>query len=385
MVMSTNLPPPSSKLGARLPVSPSLLALAPRHLPNQRKERYQGGDVCVPFVQLAARDQSLVLNLYKTLRELLDSITDTSTTNSMKWQDVALWIQRQNLDALIDSVRELGDASHAEASGDKLAKAMHDVRGGPLSALLGRLQLFDHLPRTDDQLTTLFVLVRDHLKIMRSAITGLDDPRRDADRRPKSHDMRLMLEKWHGSVIGPKLRTQPIRMNVDCRYEGPLTECCLESAAIDRIFYNLATNACRHAAGDHIDMAIFPIPHPPGECLRFVLSNEVGDADAAYLNALIQSGGADSADKGTGLSLMALFAPQVSSTGSGFGLTVVADFVTGAFGLRDSREALRERYVGAILDGRTFRAWFHWPIASNNLPQRQLDDFHRPEQSLDEP
>ena len=189
------------------------------------------------------------------------------------------------------------------------------------------------------------------------------------------------MARWSG----PQSRAQPIHMNVDCRYEGTLTECCLESAAIDRIFYNLATNACRHAAGDHIDMAIFPIPEPPGECLRFVLSNEVGEADAAYLRALIQSGGADSFDKGTGLSLMALFAPKVSSTGSGFGLTVVADFVTGAFGLRDSREALRERYVGAILDGRTFRAWFHWPMASNNFPQRQLNDFHRPEQSLDEP
>ncbi len=67
-------------------------------------------------------------------------------------------------------------------------------------------------------------------------------------------------------------------MNVDCRYEGTMSECCLESAAIDRIFYNLATNACRHAAGDHIDMAIFPIPEPPGDCLRFVLSNEVDEA-----------------------------------------------------------------------------------------------------------
>ena len=132
-------------------------------------------------------------------------------------------------------------------------------------------------------------------------------------------------------------------------------------------------------------MAIFPLPGPPGECLRFVLSNEVSETDAVYLNALIQSGGADSADKGTGLSLMALFVPTVSSTGSGFGLTVVADFVASAFGLRSSREALRERYVGAILDGRTFRVWFHWPMASNNLPRRQINDFHRPDQSLDEP
>ncbi len=96
-------------------------------------------------------------------------------------------------------------------------------------------------------------------------------------------------------------------MNVDCRYEGTLTECCLESAAIDRIFYNLATNACRHAAGDHIDMAIFPIPEPPGECLRFVLSNEVSEADAVYLNALIQSGGADSAEQGNGPELDGTF------------------------------------------------------------------------------
>ena len=382
--MPTNLSSPSRQIDARTPVAESLLALAPLHLRNQRKERYQGDDLCIPLTRLAAHDQTLVLDLYKVLGELLYLIADTSTNNARKWQDTARWLERHHLDALIDEIRELGGASHALGSSEELSKAMHDVRGGPLSALLGRLQLFNHLPHDEEQLKTMFVLVRDHLKIMRSAITGLDDPRRDADRRPRSHDMRLMLEKWHGSVVGPHWR-QPIRMNVDCRYEGALTECCLESAAVDRIFYNLANNACRHATGDHIDMAIFPIPQAPGDCLRFVLSNEVSEADAAYLNALIQSGGADSADKGTSLSLMALFAPKVSSTGSGFGLTVVADFVTSAFGLRDSREALRERYVGAILDGRTFRTWFHWPMASNDLPRRQLNDFHRPEQSLDEP
>ena len=385
MVMPPKSPSFTRKLEARLPISESLLALAPLHLPNQRKERYQGDDLCIPLTSLASGDQTLVLDLYKILSELLYVIADSSTDDARKWQDVALWTERHVLNAFIDRVRELGNTSHAGAFSEELAKALHDVRGGPLSPLLGRLQLLSHLPRDEAQLKTLFVLVRDHLKIMRSAITGLDDPRRDADRRPKSHDIDLMLEKWHGSMVGPKWRQQPIRMNVDCRYEGTLTECCLESAAIDRIFYNLASNACRHAAGNHIDMAIFPIPKSPGDCLRFVLSNEVSEPDAVYLNALIQNGGADSADRGTSVSLMALFAPKVSSTGSGFGLTVVADFVTGAFGLRDNREALRERYVGAILDGRTFRAWFHWPMASKSLSQHQLNDFHRPELSLDEP
>ena len=228
------------------------------------------------------------------------------------------------------------------------------------------------------------MLVRDHLKIMRSAVTGLDDARRDADRQPKCHDMKLMLEKWHECVVGPKWHEQPVRMHVDCRYEGALTECCLESAAIDRIFYNLVNNACRHSAGARLDMTIFPVPEPPGECLRFVLSNEVDARDGTFLKALIQAGGADSVDMGINLSLLSLFEPAVSSTGSGFGLTVVADFVADAFGLRDRHEALRERYVGAILDGNTFRVWFHWPMATQDLPPK-LDDYHRPQQSLSEP
>ncbi len=62
----------------------------------------------------------------------------------------------------------------------------------------------------------------------------------------------------------------------------------------------------------------------------------------------------------------------------------MADFVAGAFGLRDRTEALHKRYVGAILDGQTFRVWFHWPTAHEGLPEK-LDDYHQPQQSLTEP
>ena len=103
--------------------------------------------------------------------------------------------------------------------------------------------------------------------------------------------------------------------------------------------------------------------------------------DAAFLRDLQNAGGGDSADKGLGLNLEGLFAPRISSTGSGFGLTVVADFVAGAFGLRDRAQALHERYVGAVLDGDIFRVWFHWPIAHETREQK-LDDYHRPDQSL---
>ena len=378
---------PISPTGRKSSSSPtpiqSLLALAPLHLPNLRQVRYVGDDACIALEKLAGHDQALLTGLYRTLGELLSALTDTATDDTGKWQEIGRWLKRHDLEVLIDGMREMGAASHAKDSSEILAKSMHDLRGGALSALLGRLQLVDRLPRTESELQTIFVLIRDHLKIMRNVLTGLDDPRRDADRTPKSHDARLILAKWHESIVGPKWRERPIQMMIDCQYEGALTECCLESAAIDRIFYNLANNACRHASSDCLDMAIFPVPAPPGECLRFVLSNEVGEADAKYLRGL-QPEGVDSVDNGTLQSLFTLFEPSVSSTGSGFGLTVVADFVASAFGLKGRKEALRDRYVGAVLEGRTFCVWFHWPMANSNLPPK-LDDFHRPKDSLSKP
>ncbi len=315
---------------------------------------------------------------------MLFRIANTATGDGEKWRAIHLWVKEKYLDGLIDEVRELGVASHEQKLDARMAKAMHDLRGGALSALLGRLQLLDRLPQTSEQLKTLFILTRDHLKIMRSALSDLDEARHAADLQPKSHAMHLILDKWKDSVVGPKWEERPVRMSVDCRYEGALTECCLESAAVDRIFYNLANNACRHVAGNRLDMVIFPTGEARQACLRFVLSNMVSEADAVLLRSLGQTAGVDGSDRGGSLSLGKLFEPEVSSTGSGYGLTVVADFVAGAFGLSDRQEALRERYVGAVLEGRTFRVWFHWPTASNDLPQKR-DDYHQPDESLSEP
>ena len=376
-------PPATARVDSdpRPPIPEGLLALAPLHLTNHRRTRYLGDDQCIASSALVERDRSLVRHIYEVLTELLLLISDQASNDARRWREVLRWAERHDPRLLVDEVRELGLASRAHHGDEAFAKSMHDVRGGALSALLGRLQLLDYLPHTPANLQALFVLARDHHKIMRSAVLGLDDDRREQDRLPRSHDARLILEKWHEAVVSPRRDGPAIRMFVDCRHQGALTECCLESAALDRIFYNLSANACRHGADHRLDMVIFPVPRAPGDCLRYVLSNAVKAEDAVALRGLQNAGGADGIGKGAGLNLEALFDPAVSSTGSGFGLTVVADFVTGAFGLRNRREALHERYVGAVLDGGVFRAWFHWPIASGNHPPK-LDDYHRPRQSL---
>lgn len=357
-----------------------LLALAPLNLANRQRTRYQGDNLHVPIGGLAGRDQELLRNMYEDFNELLARMVDTSTCDPQKWADVHDWVARKDVNRLIALVRELGHASHGADPSEALAKTMHDVCGGAVAALLGRLQLLDRLPQNEGQMRMLFALTRDHLKIMRNAITGLDDVRRNADRVPKSHSINLLLNKWHDSVVGPYPKAHPIHMAVDCRFDGAVTECCLESAAIDRIFYNLATNACRHAATERIEMVIFETPRAPGENLRFVMSNVVNVADAARLRTYAATGGNGQTDMAR---LDPLFAPRVSSTGSGFGLTVVADFVAGAFGLRDKAEAIEGGYVGARLDGEVFRVWFHWPIANDALPAK-LDDYRQPQRSLSE-
>ena len=368
---------------ARAPIPEPLLTLAPARLRNFRALRYSGDDLYVKVDSLAPRDQQLIRKLYDSLSKLLFIIANTSKDNAELWQGIRSWVNQQNLDRIIDDAREIGLDSHAQNPSEPLAKAMHDVRGGALGALLGRLQLIEFLSPTEEFLNALFVLTRDHLKIMRNTLVELDEPRRNADRTPKAHAMQLMLDKWHESVVGPQWRTRSIQMFIDCRYVGPLTECCLESAAIDRIFYNLAANASRYAADARLEMTVFPVSESPDECLRFVLSNEVSAKEVESLREFVrQSGVHEEAETRQDLSV--LFEPEISSTGSGFGLTVVADFVAGAFGLPNRREALRERYVGAVLDGRTFRAWFHWPMANGDLPAK-LDDYHRPQESLSEP
>ena len=340
--------------------------------------------MCVDLHQLAERDQTLILGFYQNLTRLLFDLANPSNDDAGKWRDVARWVQQHPLDPFIEEVRELGAASGVHGTDEALAKVIHDIRGGALSALLGRLELLERRPPNEGELNTLFVLVRDHLKIMRSALVGLDDPRRNADRKPQAHAMQLMVAKWHEATVGPKLEGRSIRLFMDCRFEGALTECCLESAAIDRIFYNLVNNACRHAATDRLDMTVFPIPDEAGSCLRFVLSNEVNDKDAAHLRLITEGSQTPGDNQGQGATLSPLFTPKVTTTGSGFGLTVVADFVAGAFGLRDRLQALRERYVGAVLEGHTFRIWFHWPVGNSALPPK-ADDYHDPQRSMSEP
>ena len=123
----------------------------------------------------------------------------------------------------------------------------------------------------------------------------------------------------------------------------------MEFGALDRILYNLINNACRHTVGESIQLVVFPVPDEQGENLRFVLLNALSREDNAYLSQT---------------DMQTLFRAGVSTTGSGYGLNVAAEFVTNAFGLSNPQDAVAGGYLGARLLHEQFAIWFHWPIVA---------------------
>lgn len=69
-------------------------------------------------------------------------------------------------------------------------------------------------------------------------------------------------------------------------------------------------------------MFILPLPEGEADNLRFALVNRVAPAELERLKEI---------------DLNTLFTPGVSSTGSGYGMTVVADFVANAYGFASRR------------------------------------------------
>ncbi len=321
-------------------------------LVNHRRNRYQGDNLCVRMDEFAEVDQCLIKWSYHFLEEIFVPLKHYHARDDQPALDqIQSIVDALEINEVLGTVRHLGVASLQSNPGELLGKTLHDLRGGAMSSLIGLLQLAQMVPLNRLKAHQLFFLTRDHLKIMRNALLGLDDAKRQADLLPSMHSIDLIIEKWQHAVLGDSERQA--RLQVESDYFGNIAECCVEFGALDRVLYNLINNACRHTASGEVKLAIHgqPAGDAQPENLCFCVSNPVGEEEEVGLSA-----------RGD---LRTLFEPGVSSTGSGLGLTVAADFVTNAYGLRNNGAALDGSYLGARLHHGAFHAWFHWPIVAD--------------------
>lgn len=322
----------------------TIIALAPLTLPSYRQLRYGGDDMGVELDQFPPDDRQLLIDLYAALNELLKLFRDQPVVPTQllaRCQDLG-W------DALMRRLRAL--RVPPDLADDPLwGQAIHDLRGGAMQALAVMIQMTDLGMIRPTDLERMFFLIRDQLKIMRNCVSGLDPEASARDAATRLHEVSLLVEKWSSRdhYLGER---PPAHIEVHSSFEGAIAERCLEFSALDRVIYNLINNAARHSTNGQVDFWIVPAGD---ENLRFAIANPIcAEQQRTLLNRF---------PKGPG----ALFNGGFSTTGSGLGMRICADFVCNAYGIREVRQALAEGHLGATLIEDHFVAWFHWPVVGD--------------------
>ena len=320
--------------------SQSLLDLTSTELPVLRDYRYDGGGFGVPMAEFAPEDQSILRHIYDSVQGLHVAWHRHEESEA----DLENRLKQFAAEDFLETALRLGVASAKRGKSPMARKAVHDVRGGGLTVLIGTAQLLDLGIPHGSQLKACVSIARDHAKIMRNAISDIDPATRDADEAAKPHGIKHFLDKWEDAEV--RIADKAIRVAVRCEFDGDISARCLETSAIDRILYNYVNNAARFTNDGLVAMTIFSVGK---EVVRWVVSNSIGSEQRAWLEANV---GAD---------LKPLFRGGMTHGGQGIGLSNCADFIAAAFGLKTPADAIERAYLGAKVVGDHYHAWFHWP------------------------
>jgi signal transduction histidine kinase len=326
-----------------------LHALAPPSLPSYRNSRYFGDDNSVVLSDFTPADQAVIKDMYAALITLMELIRQQKDTG-FDLPSLQALLAQLSWSALIQRLQHLGD-SLPEHIAAHLGEAIHDIRGGSFAALSINLQMLGLGLVEHDDLLRIFFLVRDHLKIMRNAVRDIDPQRYQADWEQKLHNVKLIVEKWTNTIH--KVSNTTARIDLDCRFDGNISERCLEFSALDRVLYNMVNNAVRHTADDVVYLSIFPANPDQPHDVRFVIYNAITPAHRQILHDRF------------GANLNQVFGSGFTTGGSGLGLRICAHFVANAYGVHEFEQATGAGYLGAALLDDYFVNWFHWPVAAD--------------------
>lgn len=323
-------------------------ALAPCNLPFLRHDPFTRSRSSASIHELPETIQRTVRELYQTLLMIFAEFDQQRQIDLHRLQQL---LQETHWHDLMHELRNLS-LHQADAH---LGQVLHDLRGGSLQALALQLQLIELGQVRPDDIERIYLLIRDHLKIMRNCLPDLDPVRTARDIELRAHGVDLLLEKWQHADY--RLPDGQASITVDARYNGVVADRCVEFSALDRVFYNLINNATRHSADRRVMVGIFPIFECETPSLRIVVANRI---DLLQRTALEQRFGLQWSDLFYG----GFTFSRDGSSGHGFGLAICAELVANAYGLPNGPAAIGGGYVGARPHGDLFVAWFHWPIAA---------------------
>ncbi len=322
-----------------------LAKLTAARLVNLRSTRYRSDEQAIELAQLSPTDRDGAVTLYGTLSHLSTLLLARSDPGGS--EPLREFARTVDTTDLIRRMQQLGNGEYEE----RVAQALHDIRGGTLSACLILLRRVT-TTNAPDAGHELAYMTRDHLKIMRNVIADLDVPARRHDLQLAPHSLAKLtsgLSAYAGTVDGEVMRVK-LDVDVDEASAPPvIAESCTELGAVDRVAYNLLGNAARFAAEPVVEVWLTVLPTD----LRIAVTNLVRREQQRAVRAALAEDRA------------ALFG-GFTTGGTGRGLRIAAELVGRAYGVASS-EALRDGgYFGAKLAGDTFVSWFHWPLARDS-------------------
>jgi len=329
------------------PAREQLADLVPGRFIRARARKYLGDTLTLSIGSLPEEHAAIVRRLYSFLYALRDFADAHRDRGVEALDELVDFLTRHRFESAIQDCATLRAAMTAEATRDLVRQTYHDVRGGSLTSLVGHLEVALSGEAVPDDMGRIFLLARDHLKIMRNAIHDLDQPAYALDLQQTRHSAQLLREKW--ASVAHHTERGSVRVVLDCDFSGWVSDRCMEMSSLDRVLYNLINNAAEHAGDDVVLVRAFPIDQNESTHLRFAVINRVREEQRAILEERLQG------------RLERLFQGGFTTAGHGIGMGICGEIVSHSYGLRSARDACDQGYLGArIIDG-CFVAWFHWP------------------------
>jgi signal transduction histidine kinase len=340
----------SKETAMSLLTSDDIEQLAPADLTFNRSDRYGGVGMSVPLEAFREEDRQNLRRLYEALTGLQAQLeaSDSESTDAIT-EVVDDFLDEHGWRRLLDWAKAIGEPADDFVEVEKFQQVRHDIKGGALAQLVSGLQLADKGKLDAKQFSKIELRVRDHTKIMRNAIPELDPEAYERDSKEKVHEAGLIVEKWERTELLTE-DGEPVDIRVEAGYEGPISDRCVEFAALDRVIYNMMNNAVERTADGSVELYLTALPESEPDHLRIVVANAIDEPTA---DALIGRFG--SAD------VSGLFMGGFTTDGSGVGLSICGEFVGFAYGV-GAEGAVVEGHVGAQLWEDLFVNWVHWPI-----------------------
>lgn len=312
--------------------------------------RFQYRAAAISVGELPSEDIEVLTNLYQVLQVLETEVRPSDGRMQMMPDAICALADSLAYDNAIAALNQLAKHGQMTDLPAPVAKAYHDVRSGSLAALTMLLDLFRLGMGQEELAEQFYMLCRDHLKIMRNCIYDLDVEGFENDLMPVDHNVSLLEEKWSNKRYC--IPDACAEIQFISRFDGVVSSCCMEFAALDRALYNLINNATRFTADERVKVVV-TADQPSGHAnLRFAISNAVNPADMARLKDTLTAKRAD---------LTSLFAGGITLGGNGFGMRICADLVCHNYELDRVDTALEQGLLGIDISDEQFRVWFSCP------------------------